>query len=318
MRINRSFKMVCDQRAKITAGFKNEKGYPQSTDYFVIIDQITGEEIFPELVDAYGKEPKEFIVCFASNKLEDIFNDDYNLYGKTNTKKRVCNGVTCTHIIDETVSGNSYKAGTSNACICQELGLFETEDKELKKNKCSCNLYLKCHIFNPETGKVLNPLPYLFSSSSVHSADTIYSMLSKIPNLQGVPFKLSIKKVVKGTTHYNLWQIVPVILTSDLLSYSSDKAPELKEGNGQTYLTESTDYEEVGETQENESSDSETESDLNSAIKLIESQTTEKDVKSKTNEIWETYPLSKKEKEMVKAKALEHIKFINDDAEANK
>jgi len=222
---NRAVRITVDPRGKIKTGYKGADDLPKKLSHFMLVHPVSNEVLFPELVEAYGEKPDRLIVCFPSDNLEDVFNDDYNLWTKTNTKRRTCNGEVCTHVLDETIAGQRYSAGTQTECVCEIHNLFETEDKDLKKLVCKCDMYLKAYIFSPKTKKVLNPLPYLFSCHSVNSADNIYSMLSRIKNLKGIPFEIFLKKVTKNNMSFYIWNIVPVIIPENLLEYSMDRLP---------------------------------------------------------------------------------------------
>ena len=267
MRINRNVRIVTDPRGKIKTGYKNKKGLPAKTDNFMLVNPETAEVIFPELLEAYGEKPTSFLICFPSDKLEDVFNDNYNLYGKNNAKKRTCDGVTCTHIIDATIQGTEYKAGTETECVCLKHNLFESD----KNNACKCDMYLKAYIFNPKTNKVLNPMPYLFSSHSINTADNIYFILSQIKNLKGIPFELKIKKVVKNDKSFTIWNIYPVIIPEDLLAYSAEALtqPETK----QIETSEPLQISESTEQPENNSEIEKAIGELNDCITLNELKT---------------------------------------------
>ncbi len=226
MRVSRRTRIIVDQRGKIKTGYKGADGFPKKAGHFILKHPVTEEILFPELIEAYGEKPDRMVICFGSDLLEDVFNDDYNLWNKANTKTRTCNGELCTHVLNETIQGCKYAAGTQTECVCQHHNLFETDDKELKKLACKCDMYLKAYIFSPKTKKIINPLPYLFSCHSTNSADNIYSMLSRVKNLQGIPFELFLKKVTKNNLSFYIWNIIPVIIPENLLEYTMDRLPE--------------------------------------------------------------------------------------------
>ena len=134
-------RISCDPKGKITTGKKSEKGYPQSTDYFVI-------EEFPELVAAYGTQPKKLVLFFPSDNIEDFFDCNYVNYGKE-TKIRQCDGVTCIHRINEEIAGQSFTAGQESDCVCKELPEYITKnDKQVKNPKrCSYVAYMKAWVY---------------------------------------------------------------------------------------------------------------------------------------------------------------------------
>lgn len=276
MRINRNVRIVTDPRGKIKTGYKNKKGLPAKTDNFMLVNPETAEVIFPELLEAYGEKPTSFLICFPSDRLEDVFNDNYNLYGKNNTKKRTCDGVTCTHIINSNIKGIEYSAGTETECVCLKHNLFETD----KNSACKCDMYLKAYIFNPKTNKILNPLPYLFSSHSTNTADNIYFILSQIKNLKGIPFELTIKKVVKNDKSFTIWNIYPVIIPEDLLNYSAKEIsqPETKQ-------IETSETLQIPELTEQSTDQSENDSEIKKAIGELNDCITLNELKS----VWESH-----------------------------
>jgi len=235
MRVNRRVKLNIDQRGKIKCGYKTEKGLPKSTFHFAIVHPETGETNFPELVELYGSEPTSIFITFPSNNIEDFFNDDYSLWQGNNTKRRTCNGETCTHIIEESILGVKYQAGTETECVCIKHGLFDTEDKDLKKLKCKCDVYLKAWILHPKTLKPISPTCYLFENHSANSADNIYGEFMtpdgqrKWAQLMGFPFVLSVKKVKKAdNTSYPILNLYPYIPTDRLIDYSRAMALDVQ------------------------------------------------------------------------------------------
>lgn len=234
-RENRNIRITVDPRGKIKAGYKSNKGYPAKLDYFMLEHPETKEIIFPELIEAYGNKPQELIICFPSSNLEDVFNDDFNLWNKSNTKTRQCDGETCLHVLDEHIDGVKYAAGTTTECVCKHHELFTTDNKDLAKLKCKCDMYLKAYIINPKTDKVLNPLPYLFSCHSINSADNIFGMLSRIQDLKNIPFKISIKLVKKNNLSFPIWNIVPIIVTENLIEWKPELIAETSEQPEENY-----------------------------------------------------------------------------------
>ena len=276
MRKNRIVRITTDPRGKIKAGYKSEKGLPIKLNHFFIVNPETGENLFPEIQKAYGDKPSELIICFPSDTLEDVFNDDYNLWTKTNTKRRTCDGEICTHIIDSQIEHITYEAGTQTDCVCIKHNLFNNDDKDLKKICCKCDLYLKAYIFNPKTGKILNPLPYLFSCHSINSADNIHGMLSRINKLSGIPFKLYIKEVKKNNKSFPIWNIVPIIVTDNLLDYKMDQITPGEPVPKMIY-DESEEIEEIEEIEETEIEAQEKEENImNEAGEAINTKTDQK------------------------------------------
>lgn len=208
-------KINVDKRGKITTGIKavsekSGKEYPKATDYFVITD-------FPELVKCYGEKPKKLVLFFPDNEIESFFSADMVLYGGNQTLIRKCDGSECIHRIDEEVAGQKYIAGEISQCVCQNLA-------EDDKKRCKIACYIKAYIADTKTGKIENPLCYLFYTGSRNSAENLFSELKKIRNLLGgnlvgIPFGLSVE-MVSGKTDakqkFPIWSLQVLGTTSQL------------------------------------------------------------------------------------------------------
>ena len=223
MRLDRVEKIPVDNRGKITTGYKNQKGMPSKADHFVIVDPVTKESPFPELVAAYGEKPTEFIITFPSDDMNAVFDDNYNCWGKNKTKIRTCNGLQCTHIIPEQFDNNKYQAGEVSQCVCKLHNLSESDDPKIRAKSCRVDMYLKAYIFNPKSKQIIYPLPYLFASHSIHSANNIASMLSQVRNLRGMIFRLSLQQGKKGEQVYYIWNLLPAIMPKALLEMTIDE-----------------------------------------------------------------------------------------------
>ena len=233
MIVRNQLRINCDQRAKITAGFKDpNKTYPKSVDYFLLKETPSDAEfIFPEIKEIYGEKPTEFVVSFPSDNYEDFYQDNYVLWGKNQVKKRKCNGVEVEIYYSENISNDKQQiikkltAGTVEPCICKELNLFNTDDKELKKACCKCDMYIKAYILDnrpesPRYMKPINPLCYLFSTHSINSADNIFSTLQMFRKFLGYPFVLSVKQVKTATSSFPIFNLAPYITANNLLEYN--------------------------------------------------------------------------------------------------
>lgn len=196
------------KEGSITSGIKaiserTKKEYPKAIDYFNVDD-------FPEIINAYGKQPKKLVVFFPTNNPEDFLDINYVLYGSNNQLIRKCDGKQCFHRIDEEVENTQYKAGTYTGCICKDLDL----QKEHKK-KCRPFFWMKAFIGDIKLGRVDQPMCYLFKSGSKNSAENIISELNKVSNLThgnivGIPFGLSVEMVQSGTEagkKFPIWKL---------------------------------------------------------------------------------------------------------------
>ena len=223
----------CDKRGKITTGKKSDKGFPMTTDHFVIDE-------FPELIEAYGTQPKKLVLFFPTDNILDFFDCNYISYGKE-TKIRQCDGQTCIHRINETIAGVSYEAGQESGCICHDL---EADDKK----RCRYVAYFKAWIADPKLGRVNNPLCYLFQTTSKNSGDTIFSELEKIKALnhgvlRTVPFGLSVEMVSgreQAKKKFPIWHLQAIGLlneirerTDELLMPTKNKKIMLDTGKAQ-------------------------------------------------------------------------------------
>jgi hypothetical protein len=208
---NIKLKVSADPRGKIKSGMKNEKGLPQSLDYFNISK-------FPELLSAYGLKPSVLILFFPTNNIADFFDCNYILYGK-DTKLRSCDGDRCIHRIDEEVGGEKYLAGQESECSCAKHKLPEKD-----KKRCHYNAYFKAYVAIPQTGKVDSPMCYLFETGSHNSGENVLSELEKIRVLNngtliGIPFALSVKMVSgkeTAKTKFPIWTLTPIGMLSEI------------------------------------------------------------------------------------------------------
>ena len=88
--------------------------------------------------------------------------------------------------------------------------------KEVKNPKlCNCAMYMKAHIVDYKTKKIVSPVCYLFYSGSINTAANIYSELDKIKTitngrLANIPFGLSLDMVggkMDAKRKYPIWNI---------------------------------------------------------------------------------------------------------------
>lgn len=200
-----------DIRGKITSGTKSNNGngkeYPVSLDHFNI-------NPFEELRRVYGEKPDRLLLYFPTNEIEDWFSSEYSLWGGKAgppIKKRSCDGNKCHFNVNEEIQGNSYPAGLETSCICKVLQLQSTD-----KNSCGCYTGFKAFVADPNDGRILHHICYLFQTMSKNSGDALISELYKVSKITsgkfvGVPFVLSVKMVntvVDGQKKkYPIWSI---------------------------------------------------------------------------------------------------------------
>lgn len=213
-------RVMTDPRGKIKTGQKNERGLPQSLDYFKI-------DAFPELLEAYGPRPTFFTIKFPSDEPIDFFDTWFERWGgrksdsSEGTLIRRCDGETCLHRINESIGGKSYGAGEESPCVCQSLD-------EKDKQRCSYILRLKAWIVLPQTGKIENPLCYRFESGSHNSGDSIMSALNDVRiltggTLRGIPFSLSVKMVSgkeDAKLKFPIWSLIPIGTVTQMREHS--------------------------------------------------------------------------------------------------
>lgn len=230
---------VCPN-GKIKTGYKGKskagKEIPKKADGFVLTNPETGEILFPELQHYYGDVPAKLFIAFPSSNYLDVYSDGYDHYGSNGVKKRQCDGEQCVHLADEsfTLQGGKkivYKNGTVTECTCKLDDLWNLKDADGKtKHHCKVSMYMKAWVLNPETARPIHPLPYLFESHSIHSANNIEGMLklfkSLSPNGIPIPFSLQLKKIKQFDKSYTLWHIYPVISSQQLIAAADQAGAE--------------------------------------------------------------------------------------------
>jgi len=203
-----------DARGKITSGIKNDKGYPQAVDYFVVSD-------FNELVRVYGPKPTKLILYFPSDDITSFYDCNYNSWGKGPSgpvKKRSCDGERCVHRIAE----YGRQPGEEGECICKKMNLDE-------KSRCRYDCYFKAFVADPNTGRIENPACYFFETHSKNSGDAVYSELENIRALnmggiRGIPFVISVKMASSAnsaTQKFPIWSMQAVGTLSKIAEISS-------------------------------------------------------------------------------------------------
>ncbi len=235
MIVTRRTNIACDPRGKIKTGAKRESGLPMALDHFNITP-------FPELVEWYGSAPKNLLIYFPSDNIPDFFEDQFALYGgkagKDAIKVRSCNGEECIHRIEEEVGGTRYGKGQETPCICKDL-----DPKDKKRCKYAC--YLRAFVANPQTGKVDNPMCYLFETHSENSGAAVHSEIDKMHVLTHghvamIPFMLSVKMVggkMDAQQKFPIWSLAVV----GTLSQIKDRVEKLlKSYNDQRALVAGT------------------------------------------------------------------------------
>ena len=230
---NMAVRVIADNRGHISTGKKSEKGYPQSLDYFDLVD-------FPELKELYGEQPKEMILYFPSDEIEDVLtviNECWKGKPGNGVKVRTCDGVECTHRIRETILGKTYEPGEDSECICTSLPKTIEKDGKTIPNPelCTTHVRLRAWVADPETMRVHFPTPYMFVSGSYNSGSALYSEMKKVlylteqrdesgavvhpGHLKGVPFRLVVEMVEKkdeSKKRFPIWSLFVVGTVGEL------------------------------------------------------------------------------------------------------
>ena len=218
-------RVMVDPRGKIKTGMKGKtkegKEYPKSLDHFNLAK-------FPELREAYGEKPAALVVQFPSNEPIDFFDCNFEHWAKAKEQEqgtliRRCDGETCLHRINETVAGKTYAAGEESKCVCIDLEDGK-KDSAAARQRCKYTAYLKAWVVLPQTGKIENPLCYLFETHSRNSGDAIFSALNDVRVLtggvlRGITFSLSVKMVggkEDAKQKFPIWTLIPLGTVSSM------------------------------------------------------------------------------------------------------
>lgn len=220
---HRRQKIQTDPRGKIKTGEKTERNLPRSLDHFKV-------DAFPEIMALYGEEPKELMIVVPSDNIPDVFDDRFALYGSNSQAIRKCDGDTCLHRISENIGGKQYGVGEESECVCLTLGLFDTEDKELRKKACRYTMNLKAFVLEPTKGTIVSTLPYLFETGSKNSGSAVYDALTNLagltklffgtPKLAHLPMKLWVKMVAgkeDAKLKFPIWELTPPTSISSIV-----------------------------------------------------------------------------------------------------
>jgi hypothetical protein len=147
----------------------------KSLDYFNV-------SAFPELVEAYGQQPKRLMLVLPHSDIESVFQSEWQTWGKSKKrtdakgkKIRQCDGETCVFHLDKMVLGEKYGKGQAVPCICKEKEL-DTDHKE----HCASRTVLVAYVVSPKTGMLTSALPYRFETGSVGSAEQVFTELQRL------------------------------------------------------------------------------------------------------------------------------------------
>jgi hypothetical protein len=210
-----------DLRGKITSGTKvtNSQGkeHGKSLDHFNVSS-------FSELVGVYGQKPKTLLLTFINAKPEDVFHTEYNTWGgKTGRgiKKRSCDGSQCRLNLTQDIAGQKYTPGIYD-CVCDALELPPAgPDSE----RCACYTMMTAMVIDPNSGTVVNHVPYRFETHSRNSSDALWTTLSETydvyKTIKGIVFALRVNMVKSvdddQPRNYPLWKMQRIGTPQQLL-----------------------------------------------------------------------------------------------------
>ncbi len=183
---NLPMRIQLDPRGKIRLGKKGPNGYPVSLDYFDV-------DCFEELKQLYDERPDKLKVAFPTDDLDISALNEMRLYNSAQKIVRQCDGIQCTHRLENTISGHTYQPGEVTKCVCQEAG-----DDDAKK-KCTPHLWLKLFVLHPTDLSLLNPYCYGLHTGGWSSIQNVISALRQVQavygSIQRRVFELVVKKV---------------------------------------------------------------------------------------------------------------------------
>ena len=230
------FRVNRDQRAYITTGKKSDKGYPQTLDHFDV-------SAFPEIAAVYGDKPTEIVIALPSNQIADFFDDTFGAWARKSgdaTLKRNCDGVECTHRVEEALNGVQYGRGEVSECVCVDL-------PEDDKQRCSYTAILKAFVLHPDGREFLSPICYAFKTGSLNSGDSVRSELLKMDflmrqqnagenRLAGLPLRLSVRMVggkADARQKFPIWSLTAMTFAVPTLPESTASEAPLALGSGE-------------------------------------------------------------------------------------
>lgn len=191
-----------DKRGPITTGDRAPDGKARKLDHF----NVSRYEL--DIVPVYGGEPKELVILLPDPDWRKCFDDKFALWGNNNTCRRFCDGERCTHRIDESVGGTSYKAGTESDCVCSGL-----DDGD--KLRCRYESSLTAFIVRPETLQIITHKPVAIRNHAITSGGNLRTVLADLGlmfdgGLLGVPLVLSVRMAQRrdnARDRYPTWDI---------------------------------------------------------------------------------------------------------------
>lgn len=161
---------------KIKVGKKNERGLPQSTDYFICDSKY--QKYF---IDAYGEKPDAIQIAFISNEFRDSCNERYECRDKDGRLMGYGDGESM-YLYD--IKSDSYKLETDR----QKLGSAGKWDTILTLKFVVLGIKGVFGLFSYSTKGVKSSLPQIRDAF-----DTVIESAGTVIN---IPFDLIVKKVI--------------------------------------------------------------------------------------------------------------------------
>jgi hypothetical protein len=200
----RKVKPGYDPRGKISCGFKNEKGNPQSTDYFVV-------DPFEEIVKVCGKKPTKLLIYFPpciDGNYSDWFFFSYNEWSR-NAKGVGKLKVKC----DRAVYNVGYRVMIDGVWKEEKTDYPCRRKEDGTGCDCKCNVTFGAWVADPFTPpyRPLHHLPIKFTTGSDSNGQKLLTWLELRKNdLLGLPFVLSVHMGFNGTNKFPVWTVTPM------------------------------------------------------------------------------------------------------------
>jgi len=200
----RKVKTGYDPRGKISCGFKNEKGNPQSTDFFRV-------DAFEEIVKVCGKKPTKLLIYFPpciDGNYSDWFFFSYNEWSR-NAQGVGKLKVKC----DRAVYNVGYRVMIDGVWKEEKTDYPCRRKEDGTGCDCKCNVTFGAWVADPFTPpyRPLHHLPIKFTTGSDSNGQKLLTWLELRKNdLLGLPFVLSVHMGFNGTNKFPVWTVTPM------------------------------------------------------------------------------------------------------------
>lgn len=200
----RKVKPGYDPRGKISCGFKNAKGFPQSTDFFRV-------DPFEEIVKVCGKKPTKLLIYFPpciDGNYSDWFFFSYNEWSR-NAQGVGKLKVKC----DRAVYNVGYRVMIDGVWKEEKTDYPCRRKEDGTGCDCKCNVTFGAWVADPFTPpyRPLHHLPIKFTTGSDSNGQKLLTWLELRKNdLLGLPFVLSVHMGFNGTNKFPVWTVTPM------------------------------------------------------------------------------------------------------------